>query len=167
MPAVLQAKRPRAKASQCNQCSCLVVLFPFPLQMQHTQDMHCLASLAGFVGQCTLCDSRTAEHRHTCNKMANASAAAGAKSVNIEAPVADNPTVYAINTAVLALAAGLAATNPQLVRYLIDDNFSKPAATAAATAQVHCVLIINIGQCIGPRCVSWLCCCCYLAPQLW
>jgi hypothetical protein len=40
---------------------------------------------------------------------------AGARSGNIEAPVANNPTVYGINAVVLALAAGLAAANPQLV----------------------------------------------------
>jgi hypothetical protein len=51
-------------------------------------------------------------------------AAAGAKSGNIEAPVANNPTVYGINTVVLALAASLAATNPQLVSSLRPQHQS-------------------------------------------
>lgn len=50
-----------------------------------------------------------------CNHNTTTAAASGAKTGNIEAPVANNPAVYGINTAVLALAAGLAATNPQLV----------------------------------------------------
>jgi hypothetical protein len=46
---------------------------------------------------------------------AAASAAAGVRNADIERPVAGNPTVYGINTAVLALAAGFAAASPQFV----------------------------------------------------
>lgn len=48
---------------------------------------------------------------------ADCAALPGAKRGNIKAPVAGNPAVYGINTAVLALAAALAATNPQLVSF--------------------------------------------------
>jgi hypothetical protein len=39
----------------------------------------------------------------------------GVRNADIERPVAGNPTVYGINTAVLALAAGFAAASPQFV----------------------------------------------------
>lgn len=40
---------------------------------------------------------------------------AGVQSADIERPVANNPNVYGINTAVLALAAGFAAASPLFV----------------------------------------------------
>jgi hypothetical protein len=48
--------------------------------------------------------------------LAAAAAAAAAGLPDAEAHVVGNPTVYSINTAVLAVAAGFAASNPQMVR---------------------------------------------------
>lgn len=69
----------------------------------------------------------------------------GARSGNIEAPVANNPTVYGINAVVLALAAGLAAANPQLTAsFLFKPGFL--AAGGASSALLEPLLrILSLG----------------------
>ncbi|KAF6255213.1 hypothetical protein COO60DRAFT_1641700 [Scenedesmus sp. NREL 46B-D3] len=62
-----------------------------------------------------------------------------------EAPVANNPTVYSINTAVLAVAAGLAASNPQLAAGILFKPSFLAAGGASSSLILPLMQILSLG----------------------
>ncbi|WIA31070.1 hypothetical protein OEZ86_001098 [Tetradesmus obliquus] len=64
---------------------------------------------------------------------------------DIEAPVANKPTVYSINTAVLALAAGLAASNPQLAAGILFKPSFLAGGGAASSLILPLMQILSLG----------------------